>query len=206
MAIPVINLSKGGRSTRTFMNEGSWSKLLAQTSPGDYVVIEMGHNDESNPTKNDRFSDRGVLPGLGNETKTLRTTGGKTETVKTFGAYLRVMIADVKKKQAIPILSGMVPRMYFKGGSLQTKWPFATYASQQAKRSGIEYLDHTTYSVKKWASVGEGGWKKYYADATHTNAKGARINAETLVEAAKCARSALAKHLNSQGQAIKASC
>jgi rhamnogalacturonan acetylesterase len=45
LSIPVINLAKNGRSTRSFIREGLWKHLLDQTSPGDFVVIEMGHND-----------------------------------------------------------------------------------------------------------------------------------------------------------------
>jgi lysophospholipase L1-like esterase len=46
-AIKVVNKAKNGRSTRSFIAEGLWSQLLAMTSPGDFIVIEMGHNDVS---------------------------------------------------------------------------------------------------------------------------------------------------------------
>jgi rhamnogalacturonan acetylesterase len=47
VSIPVVNKAKNGRSTRSFIREGLWSQLLAMSSPGDFVVIEMGHNDVS---------------------------------------------------------------------------------------------------------------------------------------------------------------
>jgi len=47
MGIKVVNKAKNGRSTRSFIAEGLWSSLLAMASPGDFVVIEMGHNDVS---------------------------------------------------------------------------------------------------------------------------------------------------------------
>jgi rhamnogalacturonan acetylesterase len=50
MSIPVINLAKNGRSTRSFIREGLWKDLLARTSVGDFVVIEMGHNDVTHPS------------------------------------------------------------------------------------------------------------------------------------------------------------
>jgi rhamnogalacturonan acetylesterase len=51
LTTPVVNLAKNGRSSRSFIAEGLWQKLLDQTSAGDFVLIEMGHNDESDPTK-----------------------------------------------------------------------------------------------------------------------------------------------------------
>lgn len=45
MTIKVINKARNGRSTRSFIAEGLWSQLLAMTTPEDFVIIEMGHND-----------------------------------------------------------------------------------------------------------------------------------------------------------------
>ena len=205
--IPVLNLSRGGRSTRTFINEGSWKQLLAKTSAKDFVIIEMGHNDDVDPTKNDKYSDRGVLPGLGDESKVCILNSGKKEKVFTFGHYLRVMIDDVQKKGAFPILSGMVPRNYWKGNKLQENWPFAKYAEQQAKKSGVEYVDHTKYSVRRFQAMGKSASTSMYADgATHTTAKGAMINAETFIQSVNCARSKLVNHLSSKGKSVNTNC
>src|SRR4051794_1796856 len=43
--IKVENHAIGGRSSRTFQTEGRWDKLLKAASPGDFVLIQMGHND-----------------------------------------------------------------------------------------------------------------------------------------------------------------
>jgi rhamnogalacturonan acetylesterase len=174
LTIQVINLAKAGASTRSFISQGNWKELLDRTTPGDYVLIEMGHNDEGDPTKSDKYSERGTLPGLGDDSKTVATRKGQ-EKVYTFGHYLRQMIADVKSKQAIPVLSGMVPRNYWKGEVLQKEWPFATYTQQQAKKSGVEYIDHTKYSVRQFQTMGSKNSKKYYPqDNTHTNSGGAK--------------------------------
>src|ERR1700761_4315906 len=47
MAVPVINKARNGRSTRSFIRETLWSQLLDLSSPGDFIVVEMGHNDVS---------------------------------------------------------------------------------------------------------------------------------------------------------------
>ncbi|KZL80469.1 rhamnogalacturonan acetylesterase [Colletotrichum incanum] len=185
LTIPVTNLAVNGRSTRSFINEGKWASLLAQTSPGDFVLIEMGHNDDGDPktdTKN-----RATLPGIGGDSIVVTTSNGTQETVHSFGWYLREMIADVQAKKAVPVLSGMVPRNYWTGNTLRKDWPFADYAKQVAQKADVAYVDHTTYSVAKWQLMGPITAKTYFPqDNTHTNWPGAEINSETFAQALNC--------------------
>ncbi|KAM0708438.1 hypothetical protein Q7P35_005090 [Cladosporium inversicolor] len=203
--LTVTNLAKNGRSTRSFINEGLWSTLLSATRAGDYVLIEMGHNDDVDPTTD--VKDRGTLPGIGDETVTVLTQKGVNETVHTFGWYLNKMISDVKAKKATPILSGMVPRNYWTGNTLQSDWAFADYAREVAEARKVEYIDHTAYSVALFQSFGPTKAKTYFPnDNTHTNPAGAVLNTQTFVQAVKCqcgGKSKLAKYLNKAAKAIK---
>lgn len=128
LSITVSNQARNGRSTRSFINEGLWSTLLSTVVQGDFVVIEMGHNDDVDPTTD--TNDRGTLAGIANNSVTVTTSTGAKETVYSFGWYLRKMIVDVRAKGGIPILSGMVNRNYWTGNTLQSSWPFADYAKQ----------------------------------------------------------------------------
>ncbi|KAI0602194.1 rhamnogalacturonan acetylesterase [Biscogniauxia sp. FL1348] len=200
LSIPVRNLARNGRSTRSFINEGLWGALLNKTAPGDFIVIEMGHNDDGDPETDPK--DRATLPGVGEETVVVTTAAGKNETVHTFGWYLREMIADVQAIGARPIISGMVNRNNWKNGTLQLSWAFTDYAKRVAKEESVEWVDHTAYSVAEFQSFGETKAKTYYPeDNTHTNPAGARINAETFVQAVKyaCGGSCLAAYLNEKG-------
>jgi pectinesterase len=51
--VEIINLSKGGRSSKSFREEGRWDEAM-KLKP-DYVVIQFGHNDE--PGKPGRSTD-----------------------------------------------------------------------------------------------------------------------------------------------------
>lgn len=162
----------------------------------------MGHNDEVDPTKDDP-SGRGTLPGTGDETVVVTTSKGK-ETVHTFGWYLRKMIADVQAKKAVPLISGMVNRNYWKGNTLQKDWPFANDAKKVAQAAGVEYIDHTKYSVAKFQALGPTKAKTYFPnDNTHTNPAGARINTETFIQAVRCGNGSILKSsLNAKGNAV----
>jgi lysophospholipase L1-like esterase len=59
--IRVENRARGGRSSRTFQTEGLWDQVVAELKPGDYVLMQFGHND-GGPI-NDESRARGSLPG-----------------------------------------------------------------------------------------------------------------------------------------------
>ena len=42
--IECLNFSQGGRSSRSFINEGHWQKVL--DAKPDYILIQFGHNDQ----------------------------------------------------------------------------------------------------------------------------------------------------------------
>lgn len=51
--VQIENRSMGGRSLKSYNNDGRLDKILTEMCPGDYVVIQFGHNDGS--TKPERF-------------------------------------------------------------------------------------------------------------------------------------------------------
>src|ERR1017187_226352 len=80
--INVANRAHAGRSSRSYMVEGAWDKVLAEIKPGDYVMLQWGHNDGGDLGG---AKPRGSLHGLGEETQdvpqTVGVMAGKTETL-----------------------------------------------------------------------------------------------------------------------------
>ena len=134
----------------------------------------------------------------------MQASKGK-ETVHTFGWYLRQMIEDVRRKEAIVVLSGMVPRNYWdkRNKTIQESWVFSDYAKQQAAQSKVEFLDHARYSVKALQGLGfEKAGRLFPQDKTHTGEEGAKLNADTFVQAIKCENGVLEKYLSDKGKSI----
>lgn len=52
--VQVHNKAIGGRSSRSFMEEGRWQAIVDQLKPGDWVFIQFGHNDGS--SKPERYT------------------------------------------------------------------------------------------------------------------------------------------------------
>ncbi|WEK20164.1 MAG: rhamnogalacturonan acetylesterase [Candidatus Pedobacter colombiensis] len=184
--IDIENNAMAGRSTRTFLSEGRWDKVLASLKPGDFVTMQFGHNDGSAPdtTKEGR---RGVLKGIGEETKVLTWPDGKIETVHTYGWYLRKFVLEAKAKGAIPIVISMIPRNQFKNGKvLRVADNFGKWAAEVAKEEQAYFIDLNKIVADKYDAMGSEKVKAFFpGDHTHTNLEGAKFNALSVVEGIK---------------------
>lgn len=181
--IHVENNAMAGRSTRTYLSEGRWDKVLAMLSPGDFVTIQFGHNDGSIPdtTKSGR---RGVLKGTGEETKVLTWPDGKVETVHTYGWYLRKFVREARAKGATPIVVSMIPRNIFTNGKVQrADQDFGKWAAEVSKEEHVDFIDLNRRSADKYDALGSEKVKLFFpGDHTHTNLEGAKLNAASVAE------------------------
>jgi lysophospholipase L1-like esterase len=179
----IVNNAMAGRSTRTFIKEGRWEKTLAALKPGDFVMMQFGHNEGSAPdtTKAGR---RGVLRGTGPETKSLVWPDGTPETVQTYGAYLRKFIREAKTKGATPVVCSMIPRNEWKDGKVQrADQDFGKWAAEVAQQEGVAFINLNDITARKYEKIGPDETKKFFpGDHTHTNPAGAQVNAESVVD------------------------
>jgi rhamnogalacturonan acetylesterase len=181
--ISISNQAMAGRSTRTFVSEGRWDKVLATLKPGDFVIMQFGHNEGSTPdtTKNGR---RGVLKGIGEETRELIWPDGKAETVNTFGWYLRKFIRDARAKGAIAVVASMIPRNEFREGKvMRASNDFGKWAAEVAKEEQAYFIDLNNRVADKYDQMGPEKVKEFFpGDHTHTNVLGAEFNALAVIE------------------------
>lgn len=87
--IRIDNHAVNGRSSLSFINEGRWDTVLNRMRPGDYVIIQFGHNDEK--PKADRHTDPG----------------------STFDYNLAKFVRETRERGGIPVLMNAVVRRNF---------------------------------------------------------------------------------------------
>ena len=87
--VAVDNHAMNGRSSKSFINEGRWDKVLSLIKKGDYVFIQFGHNDEK------LSAERHTDPGT------------------TFDANLRKFVNETRAKGGIPVLFNSIVRRKF---------------------------------------------------------------------------------------------
>ena len=106
--ITVANCAMAGRSCRTFLNEGRWDKVYNSIQPGDYVLIQFGHNDVG---AIDSLKERADITGTADTCHVYKLkSNGRYEVVYSFGWYLRKFINDVREKGATPILVSLTEK------------------------------------------------------------------------------------------------
>ncbi len=127
--IKVDNHAVNGRSSRSFINEGRWDKVIEKIRPGDYLVIEFGHNDEKPGEK--RHTDPG----------------------STFDDNLRMFAQKALEKGATPILMNSIVRRNFpanvteKAEDRDDNPPSATGPTKNKEEGDILVDTHGAYLI-----------------------------------------------------------
>jgi rhamnogalacturonan acetylesterase len=180
--IKVANHAIAGRSSRSFTNEGRWRRLDSLLKPGDYVMMQFGHNDGSYPDTSRK--NRGTLKGTGEETIELEFADGRKETAHTYGWYIRQFVRGAKAKGAIPIVLSMIPRNIWRDGKVpRANNDFGKWAKEVAVQEGAFFIDLNAITADKYDLWGPDKVKEFFpGDHTHTNKEGAAVNAVSVIE------------------------
>lgn len=208
--VRVDNHAVNGRSSKSFRDEGRWQKVLDRITPGDYVFIQFGHNDEKPAL--DRHTDPGT----------------------TFDANLARYVDETRARGGIPVLFSCVVRRNFlrqvDGSVDDESLRGVTYSDEKvnsdtlvdthgaykdsprhvACQKGVVFIDANrithdleqglgvvgSRSLHMWYKPGEqASMPKGRRDNTHYNVHGARIVAGLLAKAVGKEIKTLRRHL-----------
>ncbi|WP_202406167.1 rhamnogalacturonan acetylesterase [Hufsiella ginkgonis] len=181
--VKVVNNALGGTSSRTYRTTGPWNKVLPDIKPGDYVIMQFGHNDASGIDEPARA--RGTIKGNGDESQEIdNPITKKHETVYSYGWYLRKYIEEIKAKGATPIVCSLIPRNNWKEGKVNRATEgYGKWAMEAAAQGGAYFVDLNGIIADKYDKQGPEMVKSYFAsDNLHTVEAGARMNAQCVVE------------------------
>jgi lysophospholipase L1-like esterase len=157
--IECLNFARGGRSSKSFINEGHWKEAL--DSKPDYILVQFGHNDQ---------------PGKGPE----RETDPKT----TYRQYMSQYVDESRAIGAKPILITSIERRKWKDGKIvPSLTDYADAVKALAKEKDVPLLDMNARTIELYEKLGEKGCEELEPidpktkglDATHLNAKGAEV-------------------------------
>lgn len=152
-SVTVWNHAHNGRSTETFRNEGHFDLIQKQLRPGDFVVIQFGHNDQKHPH--------------------LQAYNGYPENLRRF-------IAEIRAKKALPILATPIARNVWTEQNGKLTYNDLLHDHAQAcialgKELNVPVLDLHQAAMDEIIRLGRDASKIYYhqGDWTHTNDYGA---------------------------------
>lgn len=123
--VRIDNHAVNGRSSKSFISEGRWEKVISKVKKGDYVFIQFGHNDEK--TDSTRHTDPGT----------------------TFDDNLRRFVNETRAKGGIPVLFNSIVRRNFvqpKDASIAKDIRRIPGASKEQPKEGTVLFDtHGAY-------------------------------------------------------------
>ncbi|MFB3159829.1 rhamnogalacturonan acetylesterase [Neobacillus sp. 179-J 1A1 HS] len=175
--VKIENRAINGRSTKSFITEGHLAKIEKSIQPGDYLIIQFGHNDQKIEDP-----ERGTLP------------------YDDYQDNLFQFIQVAFQKNAYPLLLTSVTRRKFENNKID-KMSVGDYPQamiQFAKKIHVPVLDIHKVTNEFMGKVGDEESKKYYLhlppgqsqnypegiiDNTHFNEKGAKKVAQLIIEA-----------------------
>ena len=215
--IDIVNAAMAGRSCRSYLNEGRWERVYNSLKPGDFVLIQFGHNDIS-PIDKPKY--RGAIATTKDTCHVYRmqaakedlskqnvidqklkanTQVGSYEVVYSFGWYLKKFIQDVREKGATPILVSLTPRNEWPNGKIERRNDtYGKWYREVAEETGCEFVDlHniTADFLDKKCGKKEKAMKYFNHDHTHTSLLGAKTNAQSIAKGLRDNKSPLANYL-----------
>jgi lysophospholipase L1-like esterase len=180
--LDVINLAIGGRSSRTFFYEGRWKRALDTANPGDFLLMQFGHNDGG---EIETGKMRGSIKGTSNDSILVTRENNKVEVVHSYGWYIRKYIAEAQNKGVVPIVLSQIPRREWIDGKVErVNESYGKWAREMAEEKGAYFIDLNETVAQKYEKI---GFEKVAADFfledhTHTSKEGAILNAKTIIE------------------------
>ena len=202
--VNVVNAAKAGRSARTYLEEGRWKKVYNSLTPGDYVVLQFGHNDMGDIAGTKARAD---IAGTADTSHVYRLEKDYSyKVVYSYGWYLRKFVQDAREKGATPIICSMTPRNEWPDAKHIERRPgsAASWAADMAVELGVDFVDvHNLtadyldkHCATKTSELSKEKASAYYQrDHTHTSLRGAQLNASSFAKGLKKTDCPLKKYL-----------
>ncbi|MFA6103734.1 MAG: rhamnogalacturonan acetylesterase [Victivallaceae bacterium] len=174
--VKVINQAICGRSTKTFIQQGDWDKTLKLVKPGDYVLIQFGHNDSHAKDKPE-----------------------STDAATNYTEFLRKYVDDVRAAKATPILIAPMHRGKFEKGKISAELqPYVDAMKKIAREKDVVCIDLYISSGSLMQELGPDGIAPLFCapdDRTHFSETGAIAIAELIVKDLSAAKTPLSSYL-----------
>jgi lysophospholipase L1-like esterase len=172
--IAVANHGESGESLRGFIGERRLEKVLSVIQPGDYLFIQMGHNDQ-------------------------KEKGEGVGALTTYKADLKRFIAETRQHGATPVLVSPMNRLTFDadGKITNSLGDYPEAVRQAGKEENAAVIDLNAMSKPFYEALGPVEAHKAFAgsDTTHHSNYGSYELAKCIVEGIKQDKLPLVKFL-----------
>lgn len=183
--IIVENHARPGRSSRTFQTQGWWEQVMAAARPGDFVMIQLGHNDGGPLDDTNRA--RGTIPGIGGESRQIyNPVMRRPEIVHTYGWYMRRYIGDARARGMTPIICSPVPHVpkdTVTTNEVENS-DYVKWSREIAEQEHVIFIPLNQLVMAHYLGMTPRNVKAQYfttQDNTHASPAGAALNASAVI-------------------------
>lgn len=178
--VAVANHAESGETMKSFITELRLDKVLSQMKRGDYLLMQFGHNDEK-----------------ANWPQTY------VEAFTTYKAYMKVFIAEARRRGATPVVISPMQRRQFddKGKIRNNHGDYPEAVRQVAQEEGVAFIDLSAMSFVLYEALGPEKAPLAFSgsaerrDPTHHNNYGAYAFAKCVVAGIRANKLDLAKSI-----------
>lgn len=184
--IAVANHAESGETLKSFVTELRFDKMLSLIKPGDWLLIQFGHNDQKAQWPQ-TYADPAI----------------------TYPAWLRTYIAEARRRGAHPVLVTSPERRNYEGGKVRrTLAEYGAAVRRVAREDGIPLIDLQERTVTLYEALGEAEAAKLFNDGgkdrTHHNNPGAWFLARAVAAEIAAQVPELATHLKPKARSFDA--
>ncbi|HEX8201915.1 MAG TPA: rhamnogalacturonan acetylesterase, partial [Isosphaeraceae bacterium] len=174
--VAVANHAESGESLKSARGAGRLDKVLSTMKPGDYLLIQFGHNDQK---------ERG--PGVGAFT--------------TYAGDLKQFVAAARGRGGIPVLVTSMQRRRFDaaGRVVNSLGDYPEAVRRVAREEGVPLIDLHALSTAFYEALGPTESARAFVDGSHHTNYGAYELARCVVEGIKQDAPGLAQGLRDDG-------
>jgi lysophospholipase L1-like esterase len=205
--IRLENRAVAGTSSRTYqtkgvhtagmLKNGMWDSVMVTLKPGDFVMMQFGHNDDS--PIDDTARSRGSLKGTGTDSTVIFNRFlKKQETVHTYGWYLRKFISDTRLRGAVPVICSPIPKNAWKDNRVvRNTNDYNKWCAEVAASTGTLFINLNKLIADHYDADGQAKVDTLYfvKDHIHTTLAGAMLNAGIVATGIRESDSRLKKYL-----------
>lgn len=211
--IIVLNKAIAGRSARSYTHEGRFAAIAETVKPGDWVVIEFGHNDGGTPNPLDKG--RSDCPGESDELCYVQYSGANATlygsgnlTVHTFNWYMEQAGRNFTSKGANVLISSQTPDNPWETGNFSYAPPrFVQHANDSARAIHAAYVNHFDYTDEFWYKLGREEVDSFFPlDHTHTSPIAADYVSKAFVKGVLCGHDDFKQVIKNQSREVFGQC
>lgn len=138
--VQIFDYAKNGRSTKSFIDEGRFDKVLSKLEKGDFIICQFGHNDEK-----------------------IQDPNRYTTPFDTYISNLNYFYEEVTKKGCYFVLATSITRRIFVDGKVvNTHGDYPKAMKEFAEKNNIVCIDLNQITINLYNKLGEEETKRFH--------------------------------------------